>query len=205
VSRLELDHVLFAVRDLAAAAASFEKRHGLVSVEGGRHPGWGTANRIVPLGSTYLELIAVVDAAEARSSPFGAWVAEAASDEPQLLGWAARTDDLDGVADRNGLTILGGSRRAPDGALLRWRTAGFERATTESCFPFFIEWSPETRFPGLAAEPRAVEIRELRLVGDERRLADWLGGDHGLPIVVRPGEPAVESLVLSGRDGRLVL
>jgi hypothetical protein len=205
VSRLELDHVLFAVRDLAAAAARLEERHGLVSVEGGRHPGWGTANRIVPLGSTYLELIAVVDADEAATSPFGAWVAEAASDDPRLLGWAARTDDLDGVAGRNRLTILAGSRQAPDGAILRWRTAGFERATAEACFPFFIEWSPETRFPGLAAEPPAVEIRELRLVGDERRLAEWLGGGGDLPIVVRPGEPAVESLLLGGRDGPIAL
>ena len=205
MSRLELDHVLIAVRDLASAAASLEERHGLASVEGGRHPGWGTGNRIVPLGTTYLELIAVVDPAEAPSSPFGTWVAEAASDEPRLLGWAARTDDLDGVAERLGLTILAGSRRAPDGSLLRWRSAGFERATAESCFPFFLEWSPETRFPGLAAKPPALELRELRLAGDERRLADWLGGGDDLPIVVRPGVPAVEGLVLDGPDGPVVL
>ena len=47
--------------DLAAAAREIEARHGLASIEGGRHPGWGTANRIVPLGSSYLELVAVID------------------------------------------------------------------------------------------------------------------------------------------------
>ena len=80
---LELDHVLIAVADLAAAARELEVRHGLASVEGGRHPGWGTANRIVPLGDTYLELIAVVDEAEAAESPFGRWVAAA---QPGPLG-----------------------------------------------------------------------------------------------------------------------
>jgi len=40
------------VADLRAAAQELEARHGLVAVEGGRHPGWGTANRIVPLGES---------------------------------------------------------------------------------------------------------------------------------------------------------
>ena len=50
-SGMELDHVLIAVTDLEAAAREFEARHGLSSVEGGRHRDWGTANRIVPLGT----------------------------------------------------------------------------------------------------------------------------------------------------------
>ena len=123
MSRLELDHVLIAVDDLAEAAKEVEQRLGLRSVEGGRHPGWGTANRIVPLGTSYLELIAVVEPTELDASPFGAWVADAVSDGRRLLGWAARTDDLDGVAARLGLTILSGSRRAPDGAL-GWSAGG---------------------------------------------------------------------------------
>jgi hypothetical protein len=49
---LELDHVLIAVADLAEAARKIEARHGLASINGGRHPDWGTANRIVPLGET---------------------------------------------------------------------------------------------------------------------------------------------------------
>ena len=60
---IELDHVLIAVSDLEAAAREVERRHGLASVEGGRHQGLGTAKRIVPLGDTYLVLVAVVDEA----------------------------------------------------------------------------------------------------------------------------------------------
>jgi hypothetical protein len=63
---VEIDHVLIAVADLSTAAQEMAKRDGLTSVEGGRRTGWGTANAIVPLGKTYLELVAVVDAAEAR-------------------------------------------------------------------------------------------------------------------------------------------
>lgn len=43
---LAIDHVLLPVRDLALAASEIESRYGLASIEGGRHPAWGTANRI---------------------------------------------------------------------------------------------------------------------------------------------------------------
>jgi len=159
---IELDHVLIAVDDLDAAAREVEQRHGLASVEGGRHQGLGTANRIVPLGETYLELVAVVDDAEA--SGFATWVA--AGRCPRLLGWCMRTDDLDEVAERLGLTVTDGSRARPDGTLLTWRMAGLERSADEPLLPFFIEWGQGTPYPGEALGQSAT-IRELRLsVGD---------------------------------------
>src|SRR5437764_15398189 len=66
---LRIDHVVWGVEDLDRAAAGVRERHGLASVPGGRHPGWGTANRIIPLGPSYLELLAVADAAEAAADP----------------------------------------------------------------------------------------------------------------------------------------
>ena len=68
---VELDHVLVAVTDLAAAGRDIERRHGLTSIEGGSHPAWGTTNRIVPLGESYLELVAVVDPNKAAGTAFG--------------------------------------------------------------------------------------------------------------------------------------
>jgi len=157
---IELDHVLIAVDDLDAASREVEQRHGLASVEGGRHQGLGTANRIVPLGETYLELVAVVDEAEAAASGFGRWVT--GGDLPRLLGWCARTDDLDSVAGRLDLTIADGARARPDGTVLRWRMAGLERSAEEPSLPFFIEWGAGTPHPGEALAQSAT-IRELRL------------------------------------------
>jgi 2-dehydropantoate 2-reductase len=106
----ELDHVLVAVSDLTAAAEEIEGRHGLPSIEGGRHRGWGTANRIVPLGDAYLELVAVVDETAAAKSTFGRWVLAAHPTLLRPLGWAVRTRDLDEVARRLGLRPEHGSR-----------------------------------------------------------------------------------------------
>jgi hypothetical protein len=61
VSDLWVDHIVYAVDDLEAAAERLRREFGFASVVGGRHPGWGTANRIVPLGREYVELVAVVD------------------------------------------------------------------------------------------------------------------------------------------------
>jgi Glyoxalase-like domain len=206
-SFLELDHVLIAVSDLAAAAREIEARHGLASTEGGRHPGWGTANRIVPLGETYLELVAVVDKSEAAQSPFGRWVAAVHPKLAQPLGWAVRTHQLDEVARRLGLTVDAGSRAGRDGRLVRWRLAGIEQAAAEPSFPFFIEWAHDTSLPGRASATHrtgAVEIAELQLEGDADRLTAWLDGQR-LPITVRQGAPAVARILLTGAAGEIAL
>lgn len=204
---LELDHVLIAVADLGSAAREFETRYGLASIEGGRHPGWGTANRIVPLGETYVELIAVVDEAEAAKTAVGRWVAQVRSELGRPLGWAVRTHELDDVARRLGLTVGAGSRATPGGAVLRWRSAGLDEAAAEPPLPFFIEWAQGTPFPGRASATHRdghVKLARLVLQGEPDRFAAWLG-QHDLPITVRAGAPGVAEIVLSSSGGEIVL
>ena len=204
---MQLDHVLIAVADLAAAASEIEARHGLASIEGGSHPGWGTANRIVPLGDSYLELVAAVDRAAAAQSAFGRWVAAVHPKLGQPLGWAVRIDDLDPLARRLDLSIQAGSRATPSGQLLQWRSAGIEQAIAEPSLPFFIEWGQGTPHPGRVTvnhRVAPVEIARLELAGDPDQLAHWLG-NHQLPIAVRPGQPAVVTIVLTGAEGEIIL
>jgi hypothetical protein len=194
------------VADLTTAGREIEHRHGLASIEGGRHHAWGTANRIVPLGDSYLELIAVVDGAKAAGSAFGRWVLSGAS-TIRPLGWAVRTSHLDMIARRLDLPVHAGSRTTPVGDELRWRSAGIDQAVAEPSFPFFIEWGPETSLPGHAAirhPAGAAGISSLAIEADSGRLADWLGIHH-LPIVVREGKPAVTAIHISSDAGEIVL
>ena len=88
---LALDHLGYAVRDLDGAAVRFREELGLDSVVGGRHVGFGTANRIVPLGDQYIEIVGVVDEAEAEGS---------ASPSPTTGGRAG------GIATGAGIVVL---------------------------------------------------------------------------------------------------
>src|SRR5947207_15841356 len=63
-----LDHVIIGVNDLAQATSVFSEKIGLVPRGGGSHRSGGTANRIILIGDTYLELITVQRPAEAQQS-----------------------------------------------------------------------------------------------------------------------------------------
>jgi glyoxalase-like protein len=201
---VELDHVLLAACDLERDAAFLEETYGLESAIGGRHPSWGTANRIVPLGTSYIELAAVVDEHVAGASVFGRWVASAAhAARLRPFGWAVRPRDLDGTAARLGLTVVSGSRTTPSGASVDWRTCGLEQAARDSRFPFFLEWRDPASFPGATSDP-AGTIERIEVASDPGELADWLG-PNSLPVDAHPGGTRVTRVTLRGPRGRIVL
>jgi len=179
---LAIDHIVLPVTNLAVAAAEFESQYGLASIEGGHHPSWGTANRIVPLGNAYVELVAVVDPEAAAHATFGTWIATATPGQP--LGWAVRTDAIEAVGRRLRLPIVPGSRVAPGGELIAWRGVGVDAATSEPGLPFFIQWGAGVPFPGHAPVRHPggpARLKRLSVNMDPSRLEAWLG-EHHLPI-----------------------
>jgi hypothetical protein len=207
-SDMNIDHVVYGVRELDATAARMNEEFGLGSIEGGRHPGWGTGNRIVPLGPSYIELLAVFDREEAERSDIGRSLIEAVADGDRFLGWCVATDDLEAVATRLELPVTSGTRERPDGKVLRWRSAGLDRALAEPSLPFFITWDvPEELHPGLAQANHAVRptgIARLEIGGDALRLNDWLDG-HTLPVEVVGGPPGVLAVTVAADPEEIVL
>lgn len=194
---LAIDHVVLPVVDLGLAAAEVETRYGLRSLEGGHHPSWGTANRIVPLGDTYVELVAVVDPETAAHNAFGTWIASARAGQP--LGWAVRTDAIEAVGQRLGLAVVPGSRATPGGELISWQSAGLEIATREPGLPFFIQWGDGVPYPGSASVDHPggpARLRLLSVSSDALRLADWLG-QHDLPISITVGPSRLAAVIVT--------
>jgi hypothetical protein len=205
---LRLDHVVLAVRDLDAAGTRILNELGLGSLPGGRHPGWGTGNRIVPLGQEYVELLAVVDPLEAGSSPVGRWISNATRSGDRFVAWCVSTDEIERVAERLGLAVATGSRSLPDGRTLRWRSAGFDRVAKDPDLPFFISWDgPLELHPGRAQAQHRVEpndIAWIEVAGDHGRLQRWLGGEDVLVVVVS-GDSGVRAVGISTDRGEIVL
>ena len=197
---LAIDHVIVPVPDLALGAADLERRFGLASVEGGRHPAWGTANRIIPLGDLYLELVAVADAAVAAESAVGQWIASAPPGRP--AGWAVRTDSIEAVGRRLGQPVVPGSRALPSGDLITWRSTGLDVALREPGLPFFIQWGDAVPLPGSATVRHPggpAALRLLSVPADEDRLTGWLG-DHDLPIVATGSAATMAITLTRGRQ-----
>jgi Glyoxalase-like domain len=205
---LRLDHVVFAVPDLDEAAVRFREAFGLDSTEGGRHERWGTANRIVPLGDEYVELVAAVDETAAARTRFGSGVLERASGGGGWFTMAAVAEDLDAVAARLGLEIGSGSRTRPDGEILRWRSAGLDDPRREPWMPFFLAWDvPDELHPGRTRAGHGVQAEGIAWVevgGGAERLREWLGGEE-LPIRVIGGEPGLRRVGVATSHGETVI
>lgn len=199
---------MYAVPELDQAAVRFREEFGLDSSEGGRHERWGTANRIVPLGDQYLELVAAVDEPRAAETVFGRGVLERAEGGGGWLTIAAVADDLDSVASRLAIEVDSGTRTRPDGETVRWRMAGLDDPRREPWMPFFLAWDvPQDLHPGRARAGHGVRAGRIAWVdvgGDADRLQEWLGGDE-LPIRVTDGEPGIRRVAISTPDGELVI
>lgn len=152
-----IDHVIVVVADLEQTADRLLRDHGLASLPGGRHPGHGTGNRIVPLGPDYLELMAVVDPTEAASSPLGRWATQRANGKHLVPGaLCLRVPDIDPIAAALGEPPLSMSRRTPDDIELSWHLVGLDGMLATGT-PFFIRWRiPLHQHPGRSTAPHRV-------------------------------------------------
>jgi catechol 2,3-dioxygenase-like lactoylglutathione lyase family enzyme len=152
---LGIDHLVIAVEDPDAAAATLGEKLGLDASEGGRHEALGTYNRLVWLGDSYLELIGVFDAALAARAWIGPPVLAALERGGGLATWAVAVDDLDAllrwVPPDPGLAgPIDGERIRPDGGVVRWRLAHPPALSETSPFaiehdPAGAEWTPDQR------------------------------------------------------------
>lgn len=198
---MRIDHVLLAVHDIEVTAGRLLESYGLASVPGGRHPGWGTANRIVPLGGQYLEIIGAADPLRAAENPFGQWVRARSADGDMLAGLMVDPDDFDAVCARLSLTPVHGERSRPDGTSASWRLAGVAEALART-LPCFISW--DSRDDTFGDDLGASGIVELELGGDADEVSAWLGGQvDGLRLV--GGRPGIRSLTIATGSGNVVL
>ena len=201
---IRIDHVVLAVRDLEASATRLWDEHGLRFAPGGRHPQWGTANMIAPLGEDYVELLGVVDEAVGSGSVLGRALIELSAEGDRWFSVCLADDDIDATAARLGLTVRPGSRTRPDGTEVRWRGAGIEERGDDLWLPFFIAWDvPAELHPGAAPAEHRVPVEGIawaEVGGDEARLHDWLGGAEA-PIRVSGADARVHAVGIRLQGG----
>lgn len=198
---LGLDHLVVAVVSPEAAEIELERVVGLACSGGGRHPLWGTHNRLAWLGDTYVELIGVFDPSLTASGAVSRAVAEALAQagrrDAGLVTFAVASDGAAGDLARlraggSDLSDLESrSRTRPDGEVVRWR-ATFPPVLGPGEPPFLIdhelvgaEWGDAARVDrarqvhpvGGAARVSAIELPCLDVAGAATRFGRTLGLD----------------------------
>ncbi len=174
---LTLDHLVVLADDLQQAVDQYIAR-GFVVTPGGTHADGLTHNALIVFGdSTYLELIAFLDAADTRDNVWG-W-RQYGGKGGGLIDYCLVTDDLEQAVagfKQRGLPVgnpTAGGRKRPDGMELRWRSARFWQAGRE--LPFLIEdiTPRELRVPPSIPHPNGVTgMHELLIaVADLPRLS----------------------------------
>lgn len=198
-----LDHIVWAVPDLAAAVRDFTARTGVEPSPGGQHLGLGTRNSLVGLtDGAYLEIIGPDpdQPVPPHRRPFG--IDGRAG--PRVAGWAVRVHDIEQRVARARASghdpgdILDMQRRPPDGTVLRWRLTPLPLDL--QIIPFLIDWgdSPHPA-TSLTQEIRLIEWRAVH--PDPSKVSAALQAlDVTLPVVEGPEARLVA--VLETRAGR---
>ncbi|MFN8005571.1 MAG: VOC family protein [Terriglobia bacterium] len=144
----QVDHLVYATRDVDVSCAELEKLLGVRASEGGQHPGRGTRNALIAIGqTTYLEIIGPDWGQPEPIEPrmFGI----DRIDRSGLVTWAAKSPDLKNVvakAAKAGVQlgkIGSGSRCRADGVTLNWKFTDPGTVVLDGLVPFFIDWGSE--------------------------------------------------------------
>jgi Glyoxalase-like domain len=210
---LVLDHVLVAVEDLDRAEERLWNEHGLACAQGGRHLEMGTANRLVPLGSAYLELLVIVDESDSVPNPyFRDRIRQVRASGSRPFAYVVRgTRDgvFDATAHKLGLTPFPTSRTRPDGSVVTWHLIGMIEALLDPTVPAVIQWEPGDN-PGEipvshAVSPNGIVGLEIRC--PDAALPEWVRPHPGLPLAPIDATPLGPGEIVIGLedDGKIVL
>jgi glyoxalase-like protein len=201
-----LDHTLLGSPDLQAGIDFVQKHTGVRATFGGVHPGRGTQNALLSLGERrYLEIIAPDPAQPGVNNPIASNLHSLT--EPRLIGWAAHPGSVSTFAEKlrvAGLKFDGptpGSRKRPDGQLLKWQIVSLAD-TASGLLPFFIEWGRDSVHPSVDA-PRGCSLLSFAAETPEPEKLTATMRTLNLDLPVKKAEKPRLHAIISGPKGNL--
>lgn len=168
----------------------------------------GTRHWFVPLEPPQgLEVLEIEDRDAALRGPDGQAVLACEARGFGLFSWCVLVDDLEGVADRLGITIFDYTLPQPDGTLRGWRTV-----SGPSHLPFFIDYPNNGDRAGRlramyervghTSAPTAFSMLAISGTPEEHR--EWLG-PNDLPLRFVPGQRGILEARIATQRGDAVI
>jgi hypothetical protein len=204
----QVDHLVYATPDVTAGIDTLERLLGVRATVGGQHPGLGTRNALIALGSSsYIEIIGPDPDQPKPTEPrrFGIDDLKA----PTLLTWVAKGSQLERFAADARLhgidlgEVQSGSRRRPDGVVLSWRYTDPKMVVANRIVPYFIDW-------GTSPHPALTAAKGASLLGlraehpDVQRVRNMLDR-LGLDLPLQHGAAPKLIATISSPKGRVEL
>jgi len=203
-----VDHLVYSTRDLEHTVAELERRIGCRASPGGRHPGRGTRNAIIPLGARcYLE---IVGPDPSQPPPTQArWFSVDSLKQPRLVTWAAnaaRLEESVNQARQRGVPlgpVMTGSRRRPDGVTLQWRFTDPTTVIADGLVPFLIDWG-DNPHPAEDGTSRC-RLVDLRAEHPAPEMISPMLAALGVDLPVERGRAPALIATISGPNGQVEL
>ena len=203
-----LDHIVYAVPDVAKAVADLEQRLGVRAAFGGKHPGIGTHNALLSLSDdSYMEIIGPDpdQPPPAMPRPFGIDMLKA----PRLVTWLAKARNFEEQLGRvralgyNPGTLTPMSRDLPDGTRIEWRLAIPPQPIGDGLVPVLIEWHTD-RHPAKTS-PRGCTLVELYGEHPRPETVRSILDAMGVSLDLRQGPVPTLTAILDTPKGRVTL
>jgi hypothetical protein len=202
----DLDHIILGCNDLDAGVEYVYQHLGVRAAAGGVHPGAGTKNALLSLGTLrYLEIIAPDPSQPASTDP--RHVAELKS--PALVGWAIHRHDVDQFAESlraAGVPSVGpkpGSRNRADGTTLTWKSLTLKE-DSNGVLPFFIEWGAGSLHPS-ADSPPGCRLAKLEIATPDVATLKSLAAKLQLDLRITHADALRLRATIAGPKGSLAL
>jgi hypothetical protein len=203
-----IDHLVYATPDLDRGMREIEQLTGVTPTLGGQHPGRGTRNALIALGSDiYLEIVAPDPDQPPPTTT--RWLGADDITSSRLTTWAAKSHDLSALRTRateRGAAIgevRSGERRRADGLRLSWQLTSPDPLAADGLIPFFIDWG-ESPHPSRSAAHGAT-LLGLHLEHPDVAYIERMLRALCLDVSVVAAEKPAIVAVIDGRSGRVQL
>lgn len=198
---LKFDHIALGARDLEKSSETLSEQLGVLPFGGGEHELFGTHNKLWRIETQsypiYLELLAINPKAVPQRPRWFGLETPIESDDIQLLGFVAGTDDIAAAVAQlpfdHALTPIDVARGE-----LRWKfgITADGGLLKNGALPYLIEWQ-DGRHPVAGVAPQGIELLQVGGAMLHQLDLEW-------PCEVEAENRALFEIQLRGVQGRLI-
>ncbi len=204
---LSLDHIVISSENLAIGQAFIEDKLGIKADTGGEHQVFGTHNKLISLGDTYLEVIAVSPDLIPKTTP--RWFnLDHFNGPPTITNWVCGTN-LSEFAPSNIMNGMGDILNLSRGSL-KWRITVPKdgKLPYEGAAPALIDWG-DSKHPTDTLKETRCRITKFRIkhkfAANLRSSLSGLLSDQRIEFVYTSGAGSYELWIETPQKGTVII